>query len=63
MEAEVLLGRELVVEGLLRPEVGWARVQSILMVVDFPAPFGPRKANTSPWATEKSISLTATRSP
>src|ERR1039458_5098977 len=45
------------------PEVGWASVQSILIVVDFPAPFGPRKANISPWPTEKSIPSTATRSP
>jgi len=45
------------------PEVGLARVQSILMVVDFPAPLGPRKAKISPCPTEKSTPLTATRSP
>jgi hypothetical protein len=29
------------------------------MVVDFPAPFGPRKPTTSPFSTEKEIPRTA----
>ena len=72
VETQVLLGGQLLVEGLLleykpdappdglglattsypatlaRPAVGRASVQRILMVVDLPAPFGPRKAKTSP---------------
>ncbi len=32
---------------------------SILMVVDFPAPFGPSRASSSPGATEKETSRTA----
>jgi hypothetical protein len=30
------------------PEVGASRVPSVRTVVVFPAPFGPRKPNTSP---------------
>src|SRR5580693_2896831 len=45
------------------PEVGSARVHRILMVVDFPAPFGPRKPKVSPAATSKSMPLTASISP
>ena len=48
---------------LAEPAVGRARVQSILMVVDFPAPLGPRKAKISPWATSKLTPFTAVRSP
>ena len=32
---------------------------SILMVVDFPAPLGPMKANASPSSTEKEMPSTA----
>src|SRR3954471_23627789 len=35
------------------PEVGCCRVQSILIVVLLPAPFGPRKPKISPGCTEK----------
>src|SRR5947209_19216819 len=45
------------------PDVGLARVQSMLIVVVFPAPLGPRKPNTSPVATSKSTPLTASTSP
>jgi len=45
------------------PAVGWTSVQSILMVVDLPAPFGPRNPNTSPAATSKSTPRTASMSP
>src|SRR5205814_552141 len=44
------------------PAVGLASVQSMLIVVDFPAPFGPRKPNTSPVATLKSTPRTASTS-
>src|SRR3984957_18617835 len=47
----------------MRPLVGRNSVVSILMVVVFPAPFGPRKANISPCATSKLMSLTAVKSP
>ena len=36
-----------------RPSVGRKKPASIFIVVDFPAPLGPRKPNTSPAATEK----------
>src|SRR6059058_5859430 len=45
------------------PAVGLASVQSMLIVVVFPAPLGPRKPNTSPVATSKSTPLTASTSP
>src|SRR5690606_36121860 len=48
---------------LARPPVGRASVHSILMVVDLPAPLGPRKANTSPGRTANDTSTTASRSP
>ena len=35
----------------------------IRIVVDFPAPFGPRKPSTSPFPTEKEIPFTAWKSP
>ncbi len=43
------------------PEVGLVRVASMLMVVDFPAPLGPRKPNISPPPTSKVTSSTAVR--
>src|SRR5579875_798500 len=45
------------------PEVGCASVHKILIVVDLPAPFGPRKPNVSPAATSKSMPRTASISP
>src|SRR6266576_6655706 len=45
------------------PDVGRASVHSILIVVDLPAPFGPRKPNVSPGLTSKSIPRTASISP
>ena len=45
------------------PPVGRARVHSILIVVVLPAPLGPRKAKTSPRATENDTSFTASTSP
>src|SRR5690349_4599227 len=41
------------------PAVGVASVHSMLMVVVFPAPLGPRKPNTSPTATSKFTPRTA----
>ena len=38
-----------------RPEVFFSSVLSILMVVLFPAPLGPRKPKNSPRPTEKSM--------
>src|SRR5512137_175855 len=46
-----------------RPEVGVSRPQSMRIVVDFPAPFGPRKPKISPRRTPKLILSTATKSP
>jgi hypothetical protein len=45
------------------PLVGVRSVVSILIVVVFPAPFGPRKANISPACTSSEMSLTADTSP
>ncbi len=45
------------------PPVGRASVHSIEIVVDLPAPLGPRKPNVSPRATSKSIPRTASISP
>jgi hypothetical protein len=45
------------------PEVGATSVPSVRTVVVFPAPFGPRNPNTSPWPTSKETSRKATRSP
>src|SRR4051812_30639859 len=45
------------------PPVGRVSVHSMLIVVDFPAPLGPRKPNVSPVATSKSIPRTASISP
>src|SRR5437762_9325857 len=46
-----------------RPPVGFRRHSRISTVVVFPAPLGPRKANTSPFVRLKDIPLTATLSP
>ena len=48
---------------LAEPPVGLSKQQSILMVVVFPAPFGPRRANSSPRLMVRSIPSTATRFP
>ncbi len=44
---------------LAEPPVGVMNPASILMVVDLPAPLGPRKPSTSPGSTEKVRSSTA----
>ncbi len=46
-----------------RPSVGKARPSSILIVVVFPDPFGPRKPYTEPRGTARSIWSTATWPP
>src|SRR5947209_16792590 len=46
-----------------RPLVGWSKVHSILIVVLFPAPLGPRKPKVSPRSTSRSIPFTACISP
>ena len=43
----------------IRPSVGGKYPVSIRIVVDFPAPFGPKKPTTSPFSTEKVIPRTA----
>ena len=45
------------------PLVGAIVVVSMPMVVDLPAPFGPRRPNTSPAATSKSMLFTASTPP
>ena len=45
------------------PESGGRREQITEMVVDFPAPFGPRKAKNDPSGTSNEIPLTASKSP
>ena len=45
------------------PPVGLASVQSMLIVVVLPAPFGPRNPNTSPASTENETPRTASTSP
>jgi hypothetical protein len=45
------------------PEVGARKPASIFIVVDLPAPFGPRKPSTWPGSTLKLMPSTATRSP
>jgi hypothetical protein len=45
------------------PEVGARKPASIFIVVDLPAPFGPRKPSTSPGSTRKLTSSTAGRAP
>ena len=44
------------------PAVGLSRVVRIRSVVVLPAPFGPRKATTSPSATSRSTASTAVTS-
>src|SRR5207248_11088210 len=45
------------------PAVGLSRVQRMLMVVDLPAPFGPRKPKISPARTLRSMPRTASTPP
>ncbi len=45
------------------PEVGDRRPQSMRMVVDLPAPLGPRNPKISPLATSRLMPSTATKSP
>src|ERR1051326_900811 len=45
------------------PLVGGMKPVIIRIVVDLPAPFGPRKPNTSPRSTAKEMSLTASFEP
>src|SRR5882762_7566566 len=47
----------------MRPELGASKPVSILMVVDFPAPLGPRNPKNCPGATRRFTSRTATNSP
>src|SRR6266481_16431 len=46
-----------------RPEVGASSPHRMRIVVDFPAPLGPRKPKTSPCATSSETLSTATKSP
>ena len=48
---------------LLDREVGRMKSSSMLIVVDLPAPFGPRKPNISPSPIVRSRSSTVTASP
>src|ERR1035441_4474526 len=45
------------------PDVGLSSPQSMRIVVDLPAPFGPRKPKTSPLRTARLIRSTATKFP
>src|ERR1043165_2459114 len=45
------------------PAVGGMKPVTMRMVVDLPAPFGPRKPSTSPRSTAKVRSFTATFAP
>src|ERR1700722_20408811 len=45
------------------PEVGASSPVSILMVVDLPAPFGPRKPKNCPGSTARSMRSTAVNPP
>src|SRR5512133_1937358 len=45
------------------PPEGSRSPHSIRMVVDLPAPLGPRKPKISPWRTSRLMRLTATKSP
>jgi hypothetical protein len=47
----------------MRPELGASNPVNILMVVDFPAPFGPRKPKNCPALTRKSTESTAVKAP
>src|SRR2546421_11151618 len=48
---------------LIVPPVGSRKPAISLMVVDLPAPFGPRNPSTSPRSTVKEISSTARNGP
>src|ERR1035438_6751030 len=48
---------------IARPEVGLSSPQSMRIVVDLPAPFGPINPKTSPLRTSRLIRSTATKSP
>ena len=48
---------------LTLPDVGVRMVSMISTVVVFPAPLGPRNANTSPFLTVNDTSLTASKFP
>ena len=48
---------------LATPEVGRISVHRMLIVVDFPAPFGPRKPKISPAPTSRSMPRTASTFP
>src|SRR3954470_11743291 len=48
---------------LTRPPVGGMKPVIMRMVVDFPAPLGPRKPSTSPRSTENEIPSTARLEP
>ena len=52
-----VLRRERMPATVAEPEVGAMSVPSVRTVVVFPAPFGPRKPNTSPWPTSNETSL------
>src|SRR6185503_21058981 len=45
------------------PPLGWIRPSAIRIVVVLPAPFGPRKPNSSPRSTVRSRPSTAASSP
>jgi hypothetical protein len=45
------------------PEVGGMKPVTMRMVVDLPAPFGPRKPSTSPRSTENEMPSTARLAP
>src|SRR5271165_5458954 len=47
----------------MRPEVGASSPVSILIVVDFPAPFGPRNPKKWPACTFRSMASTAVSAP
>src|SRR5258708_34816492 len=46
-----------------RPDVGASNPHKMRIVVDLPAPLGPRKPKTSPCATSSETLSTATKSP
>ena len=46
-----------------RPSEGAKNPVSSFIVVDLPAPFGPKNAATSPLGTENEMSRTATNGP
>src|SRR5262245_47164461 len=48
---------------VMRPDVGGMKPVSMRMVVDLPAPFGPRKPSTSPRSTVNDTSFTASFGP